>query len=303
MEKFDVVVLGSINLDVMVTVNQFPKYGDTMIAKTIEILPGGKGANQAITVAKLGKKVAFLGAVGNDSAGKQMLDNFTSYGIDTQFIQIDKENGTGTFVPIVDENSENTMVGTLGANNTLSSEFVSKVFDSIESDILLLQMETSFDSVLTAMKKAKEKGMFVILDPAPAERFRPEALEYADLVTPNSQETEFITGIKVDDKVTAIEAAKKLERMGVRNSIIKMGSKGSLVYQAGEVEFIPSLKVKAQNTVGAGDTFAGALACSYSEQADIVKAVKFGNAAAGLKVSRIGGQNAIPTHDEVLQQL
>ena len=86
MEKFDVVVLGSINLDVMVTVNQFPKYGDTMIAKTIEILPGGKGANQAITVAKLGKKVAFLGAVGNDSAGKQMLDNFTSYGIDTQFI-------------------------------------------------------------------------------------------------------------------------------------------------------------------------------------------------------------------------
>lgn len=299
MTKYDLAVLGSINLDIMVTVGQYPAYGDTVLAKRIEMLPGGKGANQAVTAAKLGKRTAFIGVVGDDSAGRQMVENLVSYGIEDRFIQKTVAYGTGTFVPIVDSQGENTMVGTLGANQALNSDFVITCLDEIEADVLLLQMETSAESILAAMKKAKEKGMTVILDPAPAERFDVEALQYADIITPNVQETYSITGICVTDIDTAIEVAKKLESMGVKKSIIKMGSEGNVLYQDGQVVVIPALSVKAQNTVGAGDTFVAALACAYSSSPDLEKAVQYGNIAAELKVSRAGGQNGIPTHEEI----
>lgn len=299
MKKVDIVVLGSINLDIMVNVSNFPKYGDTATAKSIQMLPGGKGANQAVAVAKQDISLIFLGSVGDDSAGRQMLSNLQENGIDTEYIYIDKKFGTGTFVPIVDDGGENTMVGTLGANASLSAEHINKILERVEAKILLLQMETSEESVMAALQKAKEKGMYVILDPAPADGFRPAALRYADVITPNQQETERITGIKVTDRDSALEAAKVLEGMGTKNCVIKLGAGGNIIYQSGKVDFVPSLKVKAINTVGAGDTFAGALASEYARTGDLVQAVKYGNVAAGLKVSRGGGQAAIPTRKEV----
>lgn len=299
MEKFDVVVLGSINLDIMVTVDKYPQYGETVFANTIQMIPGGKGANQAVAVAKQNKKLLFLGAVGNDGAGKQMLDNLQENGIDTHYISVDKEHGTGTFIPIVDNYGENTMMGTLGANSSLSAEYINDALEQVEAKVLLLQMETSRESILAAMQKAKEKGMYVILDPAPADGFFKEALQYADVITPNQQETEVITGIPVTDQDSALKAAKALEALGVKNSIVKMGSGGNLIYQEGKVDFVPSLKVKALNTVGAGDTFAGVLASAYVETGDLVEAAKYGNIAAGIKVSKEGGQQSIPTDEEV----
>ncbi|MBR0060400.1 MAG: ribokinase [Selenomonadaceae bacterium] len=299
MKKVDIVVLGSINLDIMVNVSSFPKYGDTVTAKSIQMLPGGKGSNQAVAVAKQGSSLIFLGAVGSDGAGKQMLNNLQENGIDTEFIYVDSKIGTGTFVPIVDDGGENTMVGTLGANASLSEEYINNIMDQVEAKVLLLQMETSEESVMAALKKAKEKGMYVILDPAPADGFRPAALRYADVITPNQQETERITGVKVTDVDSALEAAKVLESMGTKNSIIKLGADGNVIYQSGKVEFVPSLKVKAVNTVGAGDTFAGALASEYARTGDLVQAVKYGNVTAGLKVSRGSGQVSIPTRAEV----
>lgn len=303
MGKYDVVVLGSINLDVIVDVNKYPQYGNTVFANNIKMLPGGKGSNQAVAVAKQGKNLLFLGAVGDDSAGKQMLDNLKDNGVDTEYIQVTNESGTGTFVAFVDQNGENTMAGSLGANAILDEKYVVNSLEDIEAKVLLLQMETSKESILAAMKTAKEKGMFVILDPAPADGFFMEALEYADLITPNQQEKERLTGIKVINQDTAINAAEVIAGLGVKNSIIKMGSNGNLVYQSGKIDFIPSLKVKAVNTVGAGDTFAGALASAYIETQDLAEAVKYGNVAAGIKVSREGGQDAIPTYNEVTSYL
>lgn len=299
MKIVDVVVLGSINLDIMVNVSNYPKYGDTVTAQKIQMLPGGKGANQAVAVVKQDSTMAFIGAVGNDGAGKQMIDNLRENGIETDYIYIDPVIGTSTFVPIVDEGGENTMMGTLGANISLTEKFVNDTLDQIDAKVLLLQMETSEESVFAAMKKAKEKGMYVVLDPAPADGFRPAALQYADVITPNQQETERITGIKVVDKDSALEAAAVLEALGVHNAVIKMGAGGNIVYQSGKVDFVPSLKVTAINTVGAGDTFAGALASEYARCGDLVQAVKYGNATAGLKVSRGSGQSSIPTRKEV----
>lgn len=300
---YDVIVLGSINMDIRVDAKKYPHYGDTVFAKKIEMLPGGKGSNQAVSVAKQNKKVAFVGAVGNDSTGKQMLSNLTSKGIETTHVIKSDKSGTGTFVAIVDDSGENTMLGTKGANDTISGEDIKKVVAKVDAKILLLQMETSKASILSAMKEAKHRGMYTILDPAPAEGYFKEALQYADLVTPNQQETECITGIQVTNQATAIEAAKAIIALGVPSVIVKMGAKGSVVYHAGEITVVDAFKTTAVDTVGAGDTFAGALAAALVENDNLVEAVTYATMASSIKVSRAGGQDSIPTEGEVKKAL
>ena len=296
MSHYDIVVLGSI---IMVTVDRYPKYGETVFARSISMTAGGKGANQAIAVAKQGMKLLFMGAVGKDPAGSQMLVSLRSAGVNTDNILIDPEHGTGTFVPSVDDYGENTMVGTLGANSSIGADYVKEKIDSCDASALLLQMETSRESILGAMKAAKEKGLYVVLDPAPAEGYFLEALKYADLITPNQQETERITGIKVINKETALEVGRVLQELGIDNSVIKMGAHGNLLYQSGKVDIIPAYKVKVVNTVGAGDTFVAALTSHYVKSGDLVEAVQYGNAAAAIKISRGSGQDSIPTQVEV----
>lgn len=300
MPKFDVVVMGSINLDVKVLLAKYPEYRHTATAQSIDLIPGGKGANQAIACAKLGAQTAFIGAVGLDSAGKQMLKNLENHQIDTQYIQQSWTTGTGTFVVMVDTAGENTMVGMLGANDDLDVSKVEATLANVTAPVFLLQMETSQPSVLTALKQAKQAGMFVILDPAPADNYFEEALQYADCVTPNEQETERITGIKVTTIAQAKEAAQIIAAKGVPNVIVKLGRAGSVVYRNGVSTVITPYQVQAVDTVGAGDTFAGALAVEYGRTGAFLAAVEFANKAAALKVSRAGGQAAMPTRKEVL---
>lgn len=301
--NFDIVVVGSINMDVIVDTPKYPAYGDTLFCNSIAMKPGGKGANQAVAAAKLGKKTCLVGAVGNDSPGNQLISNLISKGVDTSHIIQSDEAGTGTFVAIVDSTGENTMVGTKGANDSLTKEYIEKVFNEIEAKILLIQMETSQESIIAAMKAAKERNMYVILDPAPADGIFDEAFKYADLVTPNKQETKRITGIDVTDETSALEAAKKLNELGISDVIVKMGENGSFVYQNGKATVVDAIKVKAVDTVGAGDCFAGAVANAYLDTKDLVEAVKFASIAAGIKVSRSGGQDSIPTLSEVQEYL
>ncbi|GIN57090.1 ribokinase [Lederbergia ruris] len=297
--KYDIAVVGSINMDVIVETPNYPEYGETLFCDSITMKPGGKGANQAVSVAKLGKKTCLIGAVGNDSAGKQLIQNLDSKNVDTTHIIRSEEAGTGTFVAMIDSTGENTMVGAKGANDSLTTEDMKKIFEQIEAKILLIQMETSQDSIIAAMKAAKERNMYVILDPAPAEGIFDEAFKYADLITPNKQETKRITGIEVTDEASALEAAKKLSGLGIKDVIVKMGEHGSLVYQNGQATVVDAIKVKAVDTVGAGDCFAGALASSYLDTNDLVESAKFASVAAGIKVARHGGQEAIPTLKEV----
>lgn len=292
---YDVIVLGSINLDIKALVASYPRHGDTATAKSITMLPGGKGSNQAVAAAKLGGKVAMLGAVGEDGAGRQMLDNLSDWSVDTQFVMRKGNEGTGTFIVEVDQTSENTMVGTLGANGTITAAEVDTALDQMEAPVLLMQLETSRESVLAALKAGRRKGMYIILDPAPADGFFPEALAYADCVTPNQQETERITGIHVTDKVEAVKAAKAIAGMGPKTVIAKLGAHGSVVLHEGEIYEIDSVKVHALDSVCAGDVFAGALAVNYAQHGDFLKAVNFANKAAAIKVSRVGNHQVFPT--------
>ncbi len=296
-----IVVLGSINLDIKVSTAEYPKYGDTATAKSIQMLPGGKGANQAVGVSKLGGNLTFIGAVGEDAMGNQMIGNLENRGINTQLIKKSHTASTGTFIVMLDDKGENTMVGTLGANDEITKLDIENAFSKVNAKVLLLQMETSRESIESALRQAKEKNIFVVLDPAPADGFFEEALQYADCVTPNRQETEKISGVRINTREDAVKAAKIIANKGVSNVVVKMGSEGNVVYHDGLIDFVSSYKVKAVDTVGAGDTFVSALAVDYAKHGDILAAVDFGNKAAALKVSRTGGQDSIPTAQEVIE--
>lgn len=302
--KYDVVVMGSINMDILVFVNDFPNFSENVVAKGMVTQAGGKGANQAVAVAKQGVTYAFLGAIGNDDFGTQMKRILSDKGVDISHLIIKKDVPTGAAVGIVDHTGENTFLGSLAANMAITSVEIKNSFESIEGNIFLLQMETSKESILTALEAAKNKNMYIILDPAPEGCFFEEALGYADLVTPNSHETEKITGIKVESIEDAKKAAKIIADKGVPNVIVKMGSKGSLLFESKKdhYTFVEAKKVKTIDTVGAGDTFAGVLASVLSENPESLHyAMKVATQASALKVSREGGQDAIPTRKELMQ--
>lgn len=301
MNLLTITVLGSINSDIVAETKNYPKRGDTIFGDSISFFPGGKGANQATAVAKLGKTVQLIGAVGDDLYGENLLKSLKENNVNIDNVKRSNKLVTGTSIVMIDDRGDNTILVLKGANDDLLVADVETAFSNMEkSDILLVQMEVPHESVIRAMQLAKERGMYVILDPAPAEGIVIEALEYADVVTPNEQETKSLLGIELTNMESAIISGQRLERMGVKNSIIKMGARGSLVYQSGKYEWVDSIKVNAVDTLGAGDAFAGALACGLSDGLDLVTAAKFATVVAGLKVTKLGAQS-IPTREEVEQ--
>ncbi|EPO5347799.1 ribokinase [Klebsiella michiganensis] len=297
---YDIIVMGSINMDVIVESYGLPKRGNNDLCKSIKTAAGGKGNNQAVSAARYGKKVCFIGCVGNDDSGRQLRENLRRRGVDDTYMLVKEGQNTGSCVAIIEPSGDNTMMGCDGANTSFGADDVSHILEQIDGKILLIQQETSKESVLAAMRIARAKGMYVILDPAPVTMINPEAFPYADLIVPNSNETRHITGIEVSDEKSALEAARKIHSMGVRNVIVKMGGNGCLLSQDEKTVFIPSLPVKAVDTVGAGDCFAGALANHLiDDMTDLESAVRFAQVVAGIKVSRFGGHDAIPALDEV----
>ncbi|MDN6733110.1 MAG: ribokinase, partial [Tetragenococcus koreensis] len=294
----DVIVMGAINMDMYVHVDDFPKYGENIQAKELDQKVGGKGSNQAVTVAKQGVNQALIGTVGNDDFGKQILGSLSQQGVKTDYIVNKDDTQTGIAVAVVDHTGENTFMVILGANMALKAEEVEQAMEPLEGKIFLLNLETSQESVLAALKMAKKKKMYVVLDPAPEGSYFEEALQYADLVTPNQQETERITGMSVNTVDDAKKAAKWIADQGVSDVIVKLGSEGSVLYESQKDHFtiIEATRVKAINTVGAGDIFAGVLASKLAKEPDdLVAAAKLASKASALKVSRPGGQDGIPT--------
>lgn len=296
----DITVVGSINIDITALTNRYPQRGETLFGKEMELLPGGKGANQATACARLGKSVQMIGSVGEDLYGDLIMNSLQNDKVDTSFVKRVKESSTGCAIITVDNTAENTMLVFKGANDHLKVKDIKEAFLNInDSKILLVQMEIPEEVIIESMILARKKGMYVILDPAPAEGITVRALEYADLIVPNRQETKQLTGIDVTCVDTAYKAAKYFELMDVKNSIIKMAERGSLVYQNGQADYIPAIPVKSVDTVGAGDSFAGAIACALSEGQDLVSAVKFASIVGALKVTKVGAQMGIPTLKEI----
>jgi ribokinase len=299
--KPKIYVIGSSNTDMVIKSEKLPAPGETVIGGVFLMNAGGKGANQAVAVAKLGAEVVFVSKVGNDIFGKQALEGFQNLGINTDFVFIDNENPSGVALILVDGHGENSISVASGANANLQISEVQKAINQVKKgDLVLLQLEIPLATVTEAIKKCAEKGAKVILNPAPAQKLDESVFEFISLITPNETEAELLTGIKVIDLVSAELAAKAFHKKGISEVIITLGSKGAFFSNETKQVLIPSPKVEAIDSTAAGDIFNGALCLAISEGQAIEDAISFACKAASISVTRMGAQASAPTREEVL---
>ena len=293
-----IVVLGSTNTDMVITGKKIPVPGETVSGGSFMMNPGGKGANQAVAVARLSAKrgaCTFIAKVGDDLFGRASAARLKKDGITPKLV-IDRKNASGTALILVDAKGRNCISVALGANGTLSPRDVRPFADDIRSAAaLVLQLETPMETVLFAAETAYKAGVTVILNPAPAAKLPAKLFKCVDWITPNETEAEMLTGVKVVDKASADKAAAALRRRGVRHVAITLGARGC--YADGVVS--PSVKVKAVDTVAAGDTFNGAFAVALVEGRSTAEAVAFAQKAAAISVTRPGAQSSVPFRREI----
>lgn len=295
-----ILVVGSSNTDMVIKAAHLPRPGETILGGTFFMNPGGKGANQAVAIARLGGPVTFICKTGSDIFGHQSQQLFEEEGINTSYIFSDSVHPSGVALITVDEQAENCIVVASGANANLLPSDLEKAEEAIEkADLVLMQLEVPMETVRFVADMAWEKGKKVILNPAPAHPLPPELLRHLYLITPNETEAEMISGVKITDESSAIEAARVLSAMGVQNVIITLGSKGALLYCDGKSERVPAWKVEAVDTTAAGDVFNGALTVALSEGRDLKEATRFACKASAISVTRVGAQSSAPYRNEV----
>lgn len=304
----NILVIGSLNTDLVVQAPSFPQPGETISGGDLQVIPGGKGANQAVAAARHGAQVSMLGRVGSDNFGGFLLDNLKSNGVDARLVQR-TESATGTAIIVVDANGQNSIVLSAGANGRVSEADVEAASFS-DFQLLLLQLEIPIPTVLSAARRARDHGRRVILNPAPAQDLPEELIALTDYLIPNETELSLLSGMHVEDIPSAEVAAKSLLSRGVRNVIVTLGSKGALIVTRTQVTHVDSFKVNVVDTTAAGDAFIGGFAnkllessslpLSEQEQASTLQeTVRYGCACGALAVTKFGAQPSLPGRDEV----
>ena len=293
-------VLGSTNTDMVIADRKLPAPGETISGGKFMMNPGGKGANQAVAVARLAAKrgeCVFVAKVGDDLFGRDAAARFRAEGIDARLV-VDRKNPSGTALILVDAKGQNVISVALGANGTLSPADVKPRLKYLKgAAALLMQLETPIPTVLAAAKAAKAAGVMVVLNPAPAAKLPKELYPLIDWITPNETEAELLTGVKVKDAKSAQLAVDALKRKGVKNVAITMGVKG--VYCGNCRRLYPAKKVKAVDCVAAGDTFNGAFVVALAEGKSCRDAIAFAQKASASSVTRPGAQSSVPRRREV----
>lgn len=296
-----IVVIGSTNTDMVISAHKLPAPGETICGGRFMMNPGGKGANQAVAVARLSSeknKCVFVAKLGDDVFMRDTVVRMKNDGIDAKFI-IDKNEPSGTALILVDSKGQNEISVALGANGTLSPDDLAPYRDDIaNASAVLMQLETPIETVLVAAQMAKAAGVPVILNPAPAAKLPKELYANLDWITPNETEAEILTGVRVTDERSGAEAAAVFKKLGVKHVIITMGSQG--VYCDDLNRIIPTQKVKAIDCVAAGDTFNGAFTVALVEGMDVSDAIAFAQKAAGISVTRVGAQASVPYRAEIV---
>lgn len=296
-----IIVIGSSNTDMVVQAPQLPAPGETVLGGTFMMNNGGKGANQAVAVHRLGGNLTFVARVGNDMFGRQTLQSLASEGIDTSYISVDDKTPSGVALIAIDFQAENSIVVAPGANKELSPADVDRAAHLLNPEtIVLMQLETPLATIAHAARLAREKGARVVLNPAPAQQLPPEFLHGIYMLTPNRGEAEKLSGVKIVSDADIHEAAMRLIAMGVEKVVITLGSRGSYVLDGPDNGFfVPSQKVQPVDTTAAGDTFNGALCVALSEGQTLEQAVRMASAAAAIAVTRHGAQPSIPHRAEI----
>jgi ribokinase len=284
----------------VIKTHHLPRPGETVIGGTFFMNPGGKGANQAVAVARLGGKVSFICKTGSDIFGHQSHQLFEEEGIDISYVFSDPNSPSGVALITVDENAENCIVVASGANANLLPADLAKVEEAIDAaDFILMQLEIPIETVEFVAEMASAKNKKVILNPAPAQALSSRLLHHLYVITPNETEAELLSGVKISDQASVEKAARKIVEMGVNHVIITLGAKGAFIYGDGVCEMVAARTVKAIDTTAAGDIFNGALAVALAENRPLINAVDFACKAAAISVTRIGAQSSAPYRNEV----
>lgn len=298
--KKNIVVLGSTNTDMVITGKKLPVPGETISGGKFLMNPGGKGANQAVAVARLSAEkgaCTFIAKVGDDLFGRETAARMKKDGIKSRLI-VDKDEPSGTALILVDSKGQNVISVALGANGTLSPKDVEQYAKDVKgASALLMQLETPIDTVVWAAKAAHEAGVPVILNPAPAQKLPKELYALLDWITPNETEAELLTGVKVVDAESAAKAAEVLKKRGVGHVVITMGKKGAFCGDCGKI--FPVRKVKTVDCVAAGDTFNGAFVVALVEGKSCKDAIRFAQEASTIAVTRPGAQSSVPFRNEI----
>jgi len=296
----NLVVLGSINADHILNLDAFPTPGETVTGHHYQVAFGGKGANQAVAAGRSGAKISFIACTGEDDIGKRIRKQLACDNIDVAPVRAVKDESTGVALIFVNAEGENVIGIHAGANAALSPEQVAAEHARIASaDALLMQLESPLESVLAAAKIAHQNKTTVVLNPAPARALPDELLALVDIITPNETEAEKLTGIRVTNDDDAAKAAQALHAKGIDSVIITLGSRGVWASQQGKGQRVPGFRVKAVDTIAAGDTFNGALMTALLEEKPLPEALRFAHAAAAIAVTRKGAQPSVPWREEI----
>lgn len=289
-------VVGSINMDMTVKAERIPLKGETLKGEDLKYIPGGKGANQAAAMAKLGAEVEMFGCVGDDAAGVSLVKNLQDMGVETRCIKTVAGAPTGLAMITVGEN-DNTIIVVAGTNDCVDIDYVNEIKDSLlECEIVLLQHEIPQETVEYVIGLCAENGVKAVLNPGPARPVRQEVIEKVAYLTPNEHEAVIIFGEDLSFEDMMKRYPEKL--------VITQGSRGvSTCRKDGEIILVPARKANVVDTTGAGDTLNGAFAVALTEGKDIADALAFANAAAGLSTEKFGAQGGMPTYDEVKEAM
>ncbi len=285
-------VVGSINMDMTVKAEKIPLKGETVKGDDLQYIPGGKGANQAVSMAKLGANVEMFGCVGDDAAGESLVQNLKNMGVETKHIKTVSGVPTGLAMITVGDN-DNTIVVVAGTNNHVDIEYVNGIKEALlECEIVLLQHEIPQETIEYVVELCAQNGVKIVLNPGPARPVKKEVLEKVTYLTPNEHETVILFGKELSFEELMKKYPEKL--------VITQGSRGvSTCLKNGEVVLVPARKAKVVDTTGAGDTLNGAFTVAVTEGKGIVEALTFANAAAGLSTEKFGAQGGMPTYEEV----
>ena len=288
-------VVGSLNIDLTVSMERFHQPGETVTGLGFNTFTGGKGGNQAVAAARLGGDVCMVGCVGDDAHGDLYLNTLKREGVDTRFIEKTNEVSTGVALIEVDQAGENRIVVVPGANHAVTTDLVSRSLEAIESSgVMLLQLETPVESVTHAAAIAKRNGLKVILDPAPVCPFSDALYLLCDYITPNETELAALTGLPADTEEDAIFACSKLIKRGVKAVLHKRGAKGAMLVTKDGARMFPGFRVDAVDTTAAGDTFNAGFAVGLAMDMPVEDAIHLANAAGALSTTAMGAQAAMP---------
>lgn len=291
-----IIVVGSINMDVVVRVPHIPREGETLMASDVNHYGGGKGANQAIAAGRLGGEVSMIGRIGNDEYGNIIYNNLVSSGINVQGVEMNADNPTGTAYINVSDRGENNIVVFSGANSRLDPEQINRheyLFEKAE--FCLIQMEIPIETIGHVIHICKIKGVKLLLNPAPAQTLNQSLLRDVYMILPNESELDILCphGPNIEDK------ARYLYELGVQNVLVTLGSKGSMLLNRDGIQYFSAIYVKPIDTTAAGDSFIGGLAVGLSEKMEASEAISFASVVAGIAVSREGAQASIPDRKTV----